>query len=146
MIVSIAADHKGYLLKDKIMKCLKDSGIEYIDNGTNSGESVDYPDYALRVGRDIREGKAQLGILICDTGIGMSIAANKLRGIRAAYVIDERTASSSKHHNNANVMALGSSIVDHEKICSIVSIFLSEQFDGERHERRVKKLEELRNM
>ncbi len=140
MKVSLGADHKGYTMKEEVKKCLDSLGIEYIDNGTFSEESVDYPDYAFKVGRDINEGRAQTGIVICQTGIGMSIAANKVKNIRAAYVINSETASAARHHNNANVMALGAAIIDKNELCSIVKTFITEEFDGGRHERRIDKI------
>lgn len=141
MIISLGADHKGYGLKEKIKACLDGMDVKYIDNGTMSEDSVDYPDYAFKVGTDINESRADLGIVICQSGIGMSIAANKIHNIRAAYVINEDTASSARHHNNANVMALGSAIIDHSRICAIVKTFISEKFDEGRHRRRVDKVD-----
>lgn len=140
MKISMGFDHRGYLLKDEIKKCLDEKGIEYTDHGTHSEESVDYPDYASMVSMDITSGNADFGILVCNTGIGMSIAANKFRGIRAAYVIDKMTAESSRRHNNANILVLGYVTVNKQDICEIIDKFLNTEFDGGRHQRRIDKI------
>jgi len=143
MKIAIGADHKGFSLKEKIKKCLENMDIEYSDFGTNSEESVDYPDYAKLVGENVRDKKSDFGILICQSGIGMSIAANKVKGIRAAYVINEEMAYASRHHNNANILVFGAIIMDNKDICSIIKIFLRETFDGERHLRRINKITKI---
>ncbi|MGE3062717.1 MAG: ribose 5-phosphate isomerase B [bacterium] len=137
--VSIASDHKGFVLKEKIKKCLPDK-LSFIDRGAFSEESVDYPDYAALVADDVIRKVCDFGILICESGIGMSIAANKHKGIFAAYVIDEKRASSSRRHNNANVLVLGSAVINHESACRIVEIFADEKFEGGRHLKRTNKV------
>ncbi len=140
MNISIGFDHKGFLLKKQIIECLEEMNIDYIDRGTFSDESVDYPDYSAMVTDDIINGKADYGILVCNTGIGMSIAANKVKDIRAAYVINESTAESSRKHNNANVLVMGLITVDREALCSIIQKFITADFEGGRHKRRIEKI------
>jgi len=140
MKISIGADHRGFALKERIKKCSLGEDVSFQDRGAFSEESVDYPDYAALVAEDVTGGSCEFGILICESGIGMSIAANKHKGILAAYVINEKTASSARRHNNANVLVLGSAIIDHEKACAIVKTFISEKFEAGRHKRRVDKV------
>jgi len=140
MKIALGADHAGYQLKDKIKKYLEQLGLEVRDEGTLSGESVDYPDYARLVAHDVIEQRADLGILVCGTGIGMTMAANKVNGIRAANVSNEYEAQMSREHNNANVLALGARIVKEDDAFKIVDKWLATQFAGGRHERRVEKI------
>jgi len=140
MRIALGADHAGYELKDKIKLHLQRKGFEVYDDGTNSGESVDYPDYARRVGEDVSRERADMGILVCGSGIGMAIAANKVPGIRAANVSSEYEAQMSREHNNANVLALGARILKEDTAFRIVDKWLSTQFAGGRHERRVEKI------
>ncbi len=140
MRIALGADHAGYELKDKIKLHLQRKGFEVYDDGTNSGESVDYPDYARRVGEDVSRERADMGILVCGSGIGMAIAANKVPGIRAANVSSEYEAQMSREHNNANVLALGARILKEDTAFQIVDKWLSTQFAGGRHERRVEKI------
>ncbi|PIP14009.1 MAG: ribose 5-phosphate isomerase B [bacterium (Candidatus Stahlbacteria) CG23_combo_of_CG06-09_8_20_14_all_34_7] len=140
MKISIGSDHKGFILKEKIKKCFSADKIKFEDHGAFSEESVDYPDYVSLVADDVINKKCDFGILICESGIGMSIAANKHKGIFAAYVINEKTASSAKRHNNANVLVLGSAIVNHDNVCEIVETFAKEKFEGGRHKRRIRKI------
>ncbi|HAV91622.1 TPA: ribose 5-phosphate isomerase B, partial [candidate division WOR-3 bacterium] len=133
MIISIASDHKGFILKEKIKKCFSEDTIQFIDRGTFSEESVDYPDYAALVSDDVINKRCSFGILICESGIGMSIAANKHKGILAAYVINEKTASSARRHNNANILVLGAAIINQDDACKIVETFSRENFEGGRH-------------
>ncbi len=139
--VALGADHGGLDLKEAVKKHLLDRGISLVDLGASSKDSVDYPDYAQLVGQSVQSSKAQAGILFCTTGVGMSIAANKLPGIRAALVTDETTAILSRQHNNANVLCLGAKTVSAQSAAKIVDAFLSAQFEGGRHQRRVGKLE-----
>jgi len=143
MKISLGADHAGYELKDRIKAHLQQSGIETRDEGTNSGESVDYPDFARSVAHDVHAGRADLGILVCGSGIGMAITANKVAGIRAANVSTPYEAQMSREHNDANVLALGARILNPEQAFAIVDTWLSTQFAGGRHERRVEKIAEI---
>lgn len=140
MKIALGADHAGYELKDQIKQHLAQKGIELCDEGTFSPESVDYPDFARAVAHDISEQRADLGILVCGSGIGMAIAANKVDGIRAANVSSEYEAQMSREHNNANVLALGARILKPEEALRIVDTWLATQFAGGRHERRVEKI------
>jgi ribose 5-phosphate isomerase B len=140
MKIALGADHAGYELKDKIKQHLQQQGLQVQDEGTNSGESVDYPDYARMVGHDVNERRADFGILVCGSGIGMAIAANKVPGVRAANVSTEYEAQMSREHNNANVLALGARILKEDEAFKIVDKWLATQFAGGRHKRRVEKI------
>jgi len=140
MKIALGADHAGYELKDKIKLHLQQQGIEVRDEGTSSPESVDYPDYARSVAHDVSEQRADLGILVCGSGIGMAITANKVDGIRAANVSTDYEAQMSREHNNANVLALGARILSAEQAFGIVDKWLATPFAGGRHERRVEKI------
>lgn len=140
MKIALGADHAGYELKDQIKQHLQQKGVDVRDEGTSSPESVDYPDYARAVAYDVSQQHADLGILVCGSGIGMAIAANKVHGIRAAKVDTEYEAQMSREHNNANVLTLGSRIVKPEEALRIVDTWLATQFAGGRHERRVEKI------
>ena len=142
-ILSIASDHGGFALKSAILKDLSGEYCEFIDRGPETPESVDYPDFAKLVCDDVNSGRASLGVLICTSGIGMSIAANKIRGIRAALCLSEDAAKFSRLHNNANVLALGALVTGPGLALEIVDIFLDTPFsEEERHSRRVSQLEE----
>ncbi len=144
MKVAIGADHGGFELKEKIKKFLIDSGFEVTDFGTDSPESIDYPDIAYPLAKAISEGKYDRGILICGTGIGMSLVANKVKGVRAALCSDVYSAKYSVLHNNANVLALGGRVLGEELAKEIVSVWLSQRFsEGERHVRRVGKIQKI---
>jgi|SRR5882672_4058341 len=140
MKIALGADHAGYELKDKIKQHLQERGLDVCDEGTSSAESVDYPDYARTVAHDVSEGRANLGILVCGSGIGMAITANKVDGIRAANVSTEYEAQMSREHNNANVLALGARVIGRDEAFRIVDTWLATQFAGGRHERRVEKI------
>jgi ribose 5-phosphate isomerase B len=140
MKIALGADHAGYELKDRIKRHLQQQGINVRDEGTSSPESVDYPDYARAVAHDVSEQRADLGILVCGSGIGMAISANKVDGIRAANVSTEYEAQMSREHNNANVLALGARILDEKAAFGIVDKWLATSFAGGRHERRVEKI------
>ena len=143
MKVSIGADHAGFELKEKIRKLLTDQGIEVADEGTHSAESVDYPDYARKVAEAVASNNTQRGILVCGSGIGMAMAANKVHGIRAAHVTSEQEARLSREHNDANVLTLGGRVLDEATALRIVQTFLNTQFEGGRHQRRVDKIAAL---
>jgi ribose 5-phosphate isomerase B len=140
MKVAIGADHAGFELKEKIRRLLADQGIAVIDEGTHSVDSVDYPDYARRVGESVARNDAQRGILVCGSGIGMAMAANKVHGVRAAHVTSEQEARLSREHNDANVLTLGARFLDDATAERIVETFLNSRFDGGRHQRRVEKI------
>ena len=145
MKIALGADHAGYELKEKIKQHLQQRQIAVQDEGTNSTESVDYPDFAAKVAHDVSERRADLGILVCGSGIGMAISANKIEGIRAANVSSEYEAQMSREHNNANVLALGSRILQDDAAVRIVDKWLATSFAGGRHERRVEKITQLEN-
>ena len=136
-MLAIASDHGGFALKQEIMAHLKDSGVEFEDLGTYSEESVDYPVYAHKLGKAVAAGEYERGILICGTGIGISIAANKIDGIRCALCTDCYSAEMSRRHNNANVLAMGGRTMGVELAKRIVDIFLATEFERGRHQRRV---------
>jgi ribose 5-phosphate isomerase B len=140
MRIALGSDHGGNQLKREIVSLLTEKKIAYIDLGCNCDQSVDYPDYAVPVAEKVISGEADLGILICGTGIGMSIAANKVKGIRAAVVSDEFSARMSREHNNANILALGERVIGADLAKSIVSTWLTATFQGDRHARRVQKI------
>lgn len=140
MKIAIAADHGGYELKEHIKKVMDDMGIQYEDLGTDSVESVDYPDYAFPVAKRVANGEADKGILICGTGIGMSISANKVDGVRAALVHDCYTAKVTRQHNDSNVLCLGGRTTGFLVAEEIARIWLGEEFEGGRHQRRVQKI------
>jgi ribose 5-phosphate isomerase B len=139
----IASDHGGLDLKEHIKAYLKERGIEVRDLGTDNGDSVDYPDFGERVGKAISIGEAENGILICGTGIGMSIVANKFPGVRAALIWDEFTARMSKEHNNANVVVMGGRTLSEEKAGQMVGIWLDSKFEGGRHQKRLDKISQI---
>lgn len=141
-MIAIGCDHGGFNLKNAIMKRLSELGEEYRDFGTFSEESCDYPDIAKKVCKAITDGECDKGILVCGTGIGMSIAANKIKGIRAAHVTDTFSARMTKEHNNANVICLGERITGAGLALDIVEAYLNAEFQGGRHERRIEKLED----
>lgn len=140
MKISLGADHAGFELKNQIKQHLERKGLEVRDEGTNSDDSVDYPDFARLVAHDVAGKRADLGILVCGSGIGMAISANKVPGIRAANVSSEYEAQMSREHNDANVLALGARILSADQALAIVDKWLSTGFAGGRHERRVEKI------
>jgi glycine hydroxymethyltransferase len=139
--VAIGADHAGFELKETLKKHLEQRGVSVADFGTNSRESTDYPDYAQVVAQTVANHKAQFGLLICTTGVGMSIAANKIAGVRAALVNDEQTAAVVRQHNDANILCLASKTTTADSAKKIVDAFLNSRFEGGRHERRINKVE-----
>ena len=140
MKVAIGADHGGYRLKEDIKGLLEDLGVDYKDFGTHSTESVDYPDVALPVAQSVADGLFDRGILICGTGIGIGIVANKVKGIRAALVHDTFSAHASREHNDANILTMGERVIGPGLARDIVTIWLATDFEGGRHERRVEKI------
>jgi ribose 5-phosphate isomerase B len=141
--IAVGADHAGYHVKEAVKKYLETSGFPVDDVGTWSEESVDYPDYAKKVADRVVAGQDNFGVLACGTGIGMSIAANKIEGIRAALAHDAMTARLARQHNNANVLTLGGRVVTDEQAIEIVKDFLATEFRVGRHQRRIDKIAEL---
>jgi ribose 5-phosphate isomerase B len=141
--IALGADHAGFLAKESIKKYLESAGYPISDAGTWSEESVDYPDFAIQVARRVQQGQDDLGIVVCATGIGMAIAANKIGGVRAAVAHDALTARLSREHNDANVLALGARVLSEHQIIEVTASFLGAQFAGGRHQRRVDKISEL---
>ena len=139
-VVALGADHAGFPLKEDLKTWLIGRGYDVVDLGTQSAESVDYPDFAVGVGSAVTAGKADRGILVCGTGIGMAMAANKLPGVRAAACSDAFTARMSREHNDANVLALGARITSREAAIEILELWLETDFAGGRHARRVDKI------
>lgn len=137
MIIALANDHAGYILRGLVLEEITRGGHQVLDCGHDGTDSVDYPDYAARAARAVAEGKADRAILICGTGIGMSIAANKIPGIRCALCYDAVSAEMARHHNDANVLALRGRNADAEATRQIVRTFLREPFEGGRHQRRL---------
>ena len=143
MKVAVGSDHAGFELKQKVKEYLAESGVEVADLGTVSTDRVDYPDLAEKVAVEVRDGKADRGILMCGTGIGVCIAANKVRGIRAALVSDPEIARLSREHNNANVLCLPGRFMDPAAARGVVKVWLETPFAGGRHQRRVEKISRL---
>ncbi|MBQ9745541.1 MAG: ribose 5-phosphate isomerase B [Clostridia bacterium] len=141
--IALGADHAGYEYKDMLVAYLNENGYECVDCGTGGPESVDYPIYASKVCELVRSGECAFGILVCGTGIGMSIAANKHRGIRAALCNEAESTAMTRHHNNSNVLCLGARMIPFEKALELTKIFLGTEFDGGRHQRRVEMLDNL---
>ena len=140
MKIAIGCDHGGYLLKQDILIWLEEHNIDFEDVGCYSTESVDYPMYGEKVGRMVASGQCDKGIVICTTGIGISIAANKVRGIRCALCGDPLSASLTRRHNNANMLAMGGGLIGNNMADCIVEAFLNTPFEGGRHEKRIAKL------
>jgi ribose 5-phosphate isomerase B len=138
--LAIASDHGGVELKSAIVKLLEEQGVQVLDLGTNGPDSVDYPDYAQAVAKAIIDGKAEAGILVCGSGIGMSMAANRYPQIRAALVHDRLSAELCRQHNNANVLCLGARLIGEATALDCVDAFMSTEFEGGRHEGRVAKM------
>jgi ribose 5-phosphate isomerase B len=143
MKVAIGADHAGYEEKENIKKTLDELGVEYVDLGTNSTDSVDYPDFGKAVGEAVASGEADQGIVVCGSGIGISIAANKVKGVRAALAWNEETAELARQHNDANVLAVGARTTPKGTIPNIVKAWFGAKFEGGRHQRRVDEISEL---
>lgn len=143
MKVSVGSDHRGIEQRAAIVKAVEINGHEAVDFGTHEEDSVDYPDIVAPVARSIADGQSQRGILICGTGIGVSIAANKIKGVRAAVCHDLRTAELSRLHNDANVLCMPADTLSADQMAEIIKLWLSTDFEGGRHQRRVDKIHEL---
>lgn len=142
MRIALASDHGGYELKEMIAGFLMGTGHEVIDLGTDSSESVDYPEFGRKCGQAVVDGEAERGIVVCGTGIGISIAANKVKGVRCGLCTSVEMAELTRKHNDANVLALGGRILAAEVALEIVNAFLNTEFEGGRHQRRVDMLNE----
>ncbi len=140
MKICIGSDHRGYKLKEELKEYMKQKGIEFIDLGADSENSVDYPDYAIPVAEKVAKKECDFGVLICYTGIGMSIAANKVKGIRAAHVVAPIYARMSRLHNDANVLCLPGGFITKDSAIECLELFISTEFEGGRHKRRVDKI------
>ena len=143
MRIALAADHAGYLLKDELAAWLRDQGHEVTDLGTNGPQSVDYPEYGAKLGMEIALGKADRGIAVCGTGIGISIAVNRNLECRCARVSDPLSAQLAREHNDANVLALGARLIGSEMAKACVALFLGTEFAGGRHQPRVDQLSKI---
>ena len=141
MKISIGADHAGFSVKEKIREYLESKGYRILDKGTYSEESVDYPEFGHAVGNSVKDGESAKGIVVCGSGIGISMAANKVEGIRAALCTTPEHALMSRLHNDANVLAIGARMTNFDVILEIVDTWLSSEFEGGRHSRRVNKIE-----
>jgi ribose 5-phosphate isomerase B len=142
-MIAIGCDHGGFELKEAIKNLLVERNIALEDLGTDNGNSVDYPDFGEKVARMVSSGDADKGVLVCGTGIGMSIVANKFPGVRAALVTDEFMAKMAKQHNNANILVLGGRVIDENEAREMVATWLDSQFEGGRHQCRLDKITEL---
>ena len=143
MRIALAADHAGYLLKDELAQWLREAGHDVTDLGTNGPESVDYPEYGAKLANAVASGKAERGIVVCGSGIGVSIAVNRNPGCRCARVDEPLSATLSREHNDANVLALGARLIGSDMAKDIALAFLNTQFAGGRHQRRVDQLSNL---
>jgi ribose 5-phosphate isomerase B len=145
MRIAIGSDHRGFGAKQRLVPLLQQLGHEVLDTGPEANESVDYPDFAFQVGRAVGEGRVERGILICGTGIGMCIAANKVAGVRAAPCHDSITAEMSRRHNDANILCISADLLGDDLIARMVRIWLETPFEGGRHSRRVDKISQFEN-
>jgi ribose 5-phosphate isomerase B len=141
--IALGADHAGFALKEALKAWLIDHGYQVLDYGTHSPESVDYPDYAAKVAEAVADRKVERGVLVCGTGIGMAIAANKVSGVRAALCSDLFTARMSREHNDANVLTLGGRLMGQEMAVDILNMWLATEFSAGRHQRRIEKISDV---
>ncbi|HEX8638343.1 MAG TPA: ribose 5-phosphate isomerase B [Pyrinomonadaceae bacterium] len=143
--IALGADHAGFEEKEKLKKTLDEIGVEYQDVGTYSTDSVDYPDLAEKVGTAVAKGEVEQGILVCGSGIGVAIAANKVHGVRAAQAWNAKTARLAREHNDANVLTIGARVIPENEIPAIVRAWFAADFAGGRHEKRIEKITALEN-
>jgi ribose 5-phosphate isomerase B len=139
--IALASDHAGFLLKKLVEKQLKGKGYEVLDLGTNSEDPVDYPDYANLMAETLKEGEVKVGVLICGSGLGMSMVANRHKGIRAALCHSSKSAELARLHNDANILVLGGRLIKQKDAMSCLDKFLSTRFEGGRHSKRVSKID-----
>lgn len=144
-MIALGCDHGGLNIKNAVIKYLEEKGIEYKDFGCFTEESVDYPEYAFKVAKSVTNGESELGILCCGTGIGISMAANKVKGIRAAVVSNEFCAEMTRRHNNANILCMGGRVSTEEEAVKYANIFINTPFEGGRHNRRVDMITAIEN-
>ena len=145
MKIAVASDHRGVQVKQKILRQLADMGIEAVDLGPANADRVDYPDYAAKVAKAITNQEVERGILVCGTGIGMSIAANRYHGVRAALCHDDMTAEMSRRHNDSNVLCLSADLLGEQLINRMTEVWVKTQFEGGRHQERLNRLEQNAN-
>lgn len=145
MKLAIGCDHGGFELKEAVREYLEQHGVAYEDFGTYNTDSVDYAPIAAKAARAVAEGRADMGVLICSTGLGISMAANKVKGIRAAVCTNEFCAEMTRRHNNANILCMGGMVVDRETALKILDVFLNTGFDGGRHQRRIDQIAQIEN-
>lgn len=145
MKIAIASDHGGYMLKETIAGCLLGMDYEILDLGTNTMDSCDYPEYGIKCAEAVVAGEADRGIVVCGTGIGISIAANKVKGARCALCTSKEMAELSRKHNDANILALGGRILETIDALEIMQVWLDTEFEGERHQRRIDKITDYEN-
>lgn len=143
MRIAVGSDHAGFELKESLKGKLREGGHDVLDLGTNSSERVDYPEFAAKVGHAIASGEAERGVLVCGSGIGMCMGANRFPGVRAAVIQDEYDAEKSRQHNDANVACFGARKTDADRAGELMGVFLRSEFEGGRHEARVKKLRDI---
>jgi ribose 5-phosphate isomerase B len=146
LTIAIGSDHRGIHIKSRLIQTLSSAGFHVVDVGTDSDQAVDYPDFALQVAMKVSSGEADRGILICGTGIGMSIAANKFAGVRAASCYDEVMVEMSRRHNNVNVLCLPGDMIGQRPVDELVLMWLQTDFDGGRHEARIHKITEIEKL
>ena len=144
-MIALGCDHGGLNIKNAVIKYLEEKGIEYKDFGCFTEESVDYPEYAFKVAQSVTSGETELGILCCGTGIGISMAANKVKGIRAAVVSNEFCAEMTRRHNNANILCMGGRVSTEEEAVKYTDIFINTPFEGDRHNRRIDMITAIEN-
>lgn len=143
MKIAIGADHAGFDVKEKIKQQLAEMKLDVVDLGTNSTDSVDYPDFGAKVGRFVADGAADEGIVVCGSGIGICIAANKIHGVRAAQAWNEETARLARQHNDANVLSIGARVLPEDEIPKIINAWFNAKFEGGRHQSRINKITNL---
>jgi len=142
MKISLGADHRGFEVKNKVKEYLKEKGHDVTDFGTNSEDSVDYPDFAFQVSESVAKGESDRGILFCWTGIGMCIAANKVKGVRAASCLSKEAAQLTRAHNDSNVLCISAKFTPEDQLFEIIDTWLETEFEGGRHTKRVEKIKE----
>ncbi len=144
-MIAIGCDHGGLDIKNAIIKYFEENGVEYINFGTNTPDSVDYPEYAYKVAKAVSTGECEKGIICCGTGIGVAMVANKVKGVRAATVTNEFCAEMTRRHNDANVVTMGGRVIDEATAVRLADIFINTPFDGDRHTRRVEMISQIEN-